>query len=97
MRPLAPIPRLVATITDDDAAPVPTVPNAAVAEGNAATTDLVFQVTLPGPRATPVTFTYRTVAVTANESDYIEVGGAPLVFPPSDDGDDVAGRDQGQG
>jgi hypothetical protein len=70
------------TITDDDAAPSPTVTNASVAEGNSATTDLKFKVSLPAPRPA-ATFSYRTATGTANGSDYIEVGGAPLVFPAS--------------
>jgi hypothetical protein len=69
------------TIKDDgDAAPAPTVPNASVAEGNSGTNDLVFQVTLPGPRPA-TTFNYRTVPQSANGSDFIEVGGAQLTFP----------------
>jgi hypothetical protein len=69
------------TIKDDgDAAPAPTVPNASVAEGNSGTNDLVFQVTLPGPRPA-TTFNYRTVPQTANSADFIEVGGAQLTFP----------------
>ena len=69
------------TITDDDSAPTPTVTSPSAAEGNSGTTDLTFEVTLPGPRPA-VTYNYRTVTGTANGSDYIEVGGAPLVFPP---------------
>ena len=70
------------TITNDDSPANPTVAPASVTEGNAGpqTTNLVFQVTLPGPRP-QMTFTYRTVVGSATSSDYTEVGGAPLVFP----------------
>lgn len=69
------------TIKDDgDAAAAPTVPNASVAEGNAGLTDLTFSVTLSSPRP-QTTFNYRTVAGSADGTDFTEVGGAPLVFP----------------
>ena len=69
------------TIKDDgDAAAAPTVPNASVAEGNSALTDLTFQVTLAGPRP-KTTFNYRTVAGTADDSDY--VGGLAQIELPA--------------
>ncbi len=72
---------------DGDAPSAPTVPNVSVAEGNPvdgepATIDLVFEVSLAGPRA-QTTFTYRTIAGSANASDFVEVGGAPVVLPAS--------------
>ncbi len=65
---------------DDDAAAAPTVSSPSVAEGDAGSTNLTFQVTLASPRPA-MTFRYRTVPGTANSSDYVEVGGAPLEFP----------------
>ena len=52
----------------------------AVAQGNTGLTDLVFQVTLAGPRPA-TTFTYRTIPGSAAASDFQSVGGASLVFP----------------
>jgi large repetitive protein len=72
------------TIKDDgDTGPAPSIAPAAVPEGNAGLTDLTFKVTLPSPRSTTTRFNYRTVAETANGSDYTEVGGATLVFDPT--------------
>jgi hypothetical protein len=72
------------TIDDDDSALTPTVPDAEVEEGNSGDVDLVFKVTLGGPRPA-TTFNYRTVSLTANASDYVEVGGAQISFPAGAD------------
>jgi hypothetical protein len=71
------------TILDDDDPLKPTVPPAEVKEGNEGTVDLTFKVTLGGPRPA-TTFNYRTVAESANGTDYVEVGGAQLPFPAGD-------------
>jgi hypothetical protein len=76
------------TIEDDGDAPnAPKVPNASVvegtpADGDPATTDLEFLISLAGPRP-QTTFTYRTVTGSASAADLVEVGGAPVVLPAS--------------
>ena len=59
--------------------------------------DLVFEASLPAPHAA-VTFNYRTVADTANTSDYDAASGSKL-FPAElgDHADEGADHDQGQG
>ena len=74
------------TIDDDGDPPAaPTVPPAQVVEGDPvagepATTDLVFMVSLAGPRPMTI-FNYRTVAGTAGASDF--EGGGAVVLPES--------------
>lgn len=68
------------TITNDDGTPTPTVSSPSVNEGNSGLTDLVFNVSIPRPHP-EVRFNYRTVAETADASDYTEVGGAQITFP----------------
>ena len=67
------------TITDDDSTPIPTLTNPSILEGNSGLADLVFEASLPAPHAA-VTFNYRTVADTANTSDYDAASGSKL-FP----------------
>ena len=67
------------TIDDDDSTPTPTLSNASVLEGNSGLVDLVFEATLAAPHSA-VTFNYRTVADTANTTDYDAASGSKL-FP----------------
>ncbi len=71
--------RGVITIVDDESTPIPTLANASVFEGNSGLTDLVFEATLNAPHPA-VTFNYRTVADTANTTDYDAASGSKL-FP----------------
>ena len=67
------------TINDDDSTPTPTLSSPAVNEGNAGLVDLVFEATLNAPHPA-VTFNYRTVAESANTTDYDAASGSKL-FP----------------
>ncbi len=67
------------TITDDDSTPIPTLTSPSVNEGNTGLTDLVFEATLNAPHPA-VTFNYRTVAETANTTDFDAASGSKL-FP----------------
>src|SRR5206468_2665790 len=68
----------IGTITNDDAAPLPTVSIADVtqAEGNAGTSNAVFTVTLSAASASTVTVQYATANGTATAgSDYTTISG----------------------
>ena len=72
------------TITNDDAAPTPslTIADATVAEGNNGTKNVTLTVTLSAASATPVTVSYATADGTATAgSDYVAKTGS-LTFAP---------------
>ena len=70
------------TIADDDDPPAVTITDASVGEGNAGTSDAVFDVNLSAPSAKPVTVAYATADETATApSDYAATGG-DLSFAP---------------
>jgi large repetitive protein len=68
------------TITDDDSTPIPTLTSPSVLEGNPpGSTNLVFEASLAAPHPA-VTFNFRTVAETANTTDFDAASGSKL-FP----------------
>ena len=67
------------TIDDDDSTPTPTLTNPSILEGNSGLVDMVFEATLAAPHSA-VTFNYRTVADTANTTDFDAASGSKL-FP----------------
>jgi Calx-beta domain-containing protein len=72
----------IGTITNDDQAPGLAINDVAVGEGNAATTNAVFTVTLTGPTELPATVNFTTANVTATApSDYTTTSGT-LTFAP---------------
>ncbi|HEY1173418.1 MAG TPA: Calx-beta domain-containing protein [Verrucomicrobiae bacterium] len=74
-----------ATITDNDVAPAVNVADASVAEGDAGTASLTFNVTLSNPSASAVTVNYATANGTATtaDSDYAATSGV-LTFTPGE-------------
>ncbi len=70
------------TITDNDAPPSLSIADASVAEGNGATTNLVFTVTLSSASGQPITVQWATADQTALAgSDYV-AGSGTLTFAP---------------
>jgi large repetitive protein len=68
------------TIKDDnDAVPKPTLSSPSINEGNSATVDLTFEASLPAPHPA-TTFNFRTVAGSADGSDY-EIQSGSKNFP----------------
>ncbi len=67
------------TITDDDSTPIPTLTNPSVVEGNSGLINLVFEASLAAPHPA-VTFNFRTVAETADTSDF-EAQSGSKTFP----------------
>ncbi len=75
----------IGIIVDDDPAPVLTIRDASLNEGDAGKTSLNFEFSLDRPSAYPVRVTYSTSDSTAkvSDSDYISVN-AVLIFPVND-------------
>ena len=73
----------IGTITNDDPQPTISISDVPLAEGNAGTTNFVFNVTLSNPSATPITVNYATADGTATTagSDYTPTSGT-LTFNP---------------
>lgn len=69
----------IGTITDDDAAPVVSVTNASVLEGNTGTTVLTFDVSLVGDSAVDASIDYATSNGTATGSDYAAASGTVTI------------------
>ncbi len=75
--------RGVGTITNDDAAPLPSlsINDVTVTEGNSGTVNATFTVTLSAASTQEVTVNYATANGTATGgSDYTAIGSTPLVF-----------------
>ncbi|MGI8982308.1 MAG: Calx-beta domain-containing protein [Pirellulaceae bacterium] len=81
----------IGTIVDNDAAPVITITDVTVAEGNAGTTSAVFTVTLSNPSSQPITVAYTTVdgTATAADDDYETTAGT-LTFAPGQTSQTIA-------
>src|SRR5207344_1034441 len=74
----------VGTIKDDDTAPVLSINDVTVSEGNSGTTPATFTVTLTGSTALPVTVNYATADGTGKAGvDYQSATGA-LTFAPGE-------------
>jgi hypothetical protein len=74
----------IATILNDDAAPMLSIGNVAVAEGNTPGTEAIFTVTLPWPSADTVTVDFATTNGSAQAgSDYTPAAGT-LTFSPGE-------------
>jgi hypothetical protein len=81
------------TIQDDDAAPVFTISDVILVEGNSSTTDFIFTVTRTGPTALTATVGYATANGTTDSAtggvacdagiDYVSQNGS-LTFAPTD-------------
>ena len=70
------------TITNDDGVPTILISDVSQAEGDGGSTNFVFNVTLSGPSATPVTVDYATTDGTATApSDYNAIPTTTLTFP----------------
>jgi hypothetical protein len=71
------------TITDDDDAPLLSITDVSVTEGNTGTTDAGFSVSLSSESAKTVTVNYATVNNSATAgSDYIAISATTLTFDP---------------
>ncbi len=70
----------VGTITDDDPAPVLSINDVSVAEGNSGSTNATFTVTLTGATAQAVTVNYATSNGTATASSDYTTASGPLTF-----------------
>lgn len=70
------------TINDDDGTTVSVAPTS-VTEGNAATSNLVFTVSLSNPSKTPVTVNYTTTGVTATNGNDFTAATGTVTFPPN--------------
>ena len=74
----------VGTITDNDPAPLVSVDNVTVAEGDLGMTTVTFTVSLSAASSKPISVDYATADVTATAgSDYIVASG-PLAFAPGE-------------
>ena len=70
------------TITDDDAAPTLSISDSTAVEGNAATTNSAFTITLSGPSTQSITVAYATADGTATAPlDYTSTSGTATFAP----------------
>ncbi len=74
----------VGTILNDDTAPVISIGDAGVAEGNSGSVDAVFTVNLSAAAGVPVTVMYATANGTALAGDYTAVAATLLNFLPGE-------------
>jgi uncharacterized repeat protein (TIGR01451 family) len=71
----------IGTIVNDDAIPALSIANATLLEGNVATTNAVFVVTLSVPSSLTTTFFYSTAGGTAGSLDFVGKSGT-ISLPP---------------
>jgi hypothetical protein len=76
----------VLTITDDDATPSISISDVSMNEGNAGTTNFVFNVNLSAASGQTVTVHYQTADGTATtaDNDYVAIPDTTLTFDPGD-------------